>query len=127
MSTPIKPCPWFNHPATINHQGSLWWVTCDERVCGCGPARATEQEAIAAWNAAPRATAPASNTVRVRVAVSVSAKGSWGAAGGSNPDFDPVDALRDTDDYTDAHRLTWIVADVPKPEPAAEIEAEIEP
>ena len=124
MSDIIKLCPWFNHSASINHQGSLWWVTCDERVCGCGPARATEQEAIAAWNAAPRATAPTSNTVRVRVAVSVSAGGSWAACGGSGRDDREVLDVICHDAYFD--RLTWITADAPLPEPAAEIEADVE-
>ena len=124
MSAPIKPCPWFNHPASMSHIGSLWWVTCDEKVCGCGPARETEQEAIAAWNAAPRVTAPTSNTVRVRVAVSVNSSGDWCAQGGNNwSEDDSLDMI----DHSIRDRLTWIVADVPKPEPAAEIEAEIEP
>lgn len=124
MSDIIKPCPWFNHPASIIHMGSLWWVTCDEKVCGCGPARETEQEAIAAWNAAHRVTAPASNTVRVRVAVSVSVDGNWLAHGGNNWAEDTT--LRAID-YCSGDRLTWITANVLLPEPAAEIEAEIEP
>lgn len=124
MSDIIKPCPFCGHPATINHQGSLWWVTCDEKVCGCGPARDTEREAIAAWNAAPRVTAPASNAVRVRVAVSVSACGDWLAHGGNNwTENGTLDAI----DHRNGDRLTWITANVPLPEPAAEIEAEIEP
>jgi len=123
MSDIIKPCPFCGHPATINHQGSLWWVTCDEKVCGCGPARETEQEAIAAWNAAPRTTAPASNTVRVRIAVGVAADGAWNCCGWSGATDDEL-----TENLAlDGDRLTWITANVPLPEPAAEIEAEIEP
>ena len=124
MSDIIKPCPWFNHPATINHVGSLWWVSCDERSCGCGPSRDTFAEAIAAWNAAPRTTAPASNTVRVRVAVSVSKNGMWRAFGAEGyADKEMVAEL----DYFHTDRLVWLVRDIPLPEPAAEIEAEIEP
>lgn len=120
MSTPIKLCPWFNHSASINHQGSLWWVTCDERVCGCGPARATEQEAIAAWNAAPRKpTTPAPNTTPVRLAIETDRDGFaavWWV--GSHEEVTPLQPDR---------RVCTVVVNAPLPEPAAEIEAEIEP
>lgn len=66
------------------------------------------------------------NTVRVRVVVAVSPTGQWAAAGGSGENFDPVNCLRETDDCTDEHRLTWITASVPLPEPVAEVEATIE-
>ena len=120
MSDIIKLCPWFNHSASINHQGSLWWVTCDERVCGCGPARATEQEAIAAWNAAPRKpTTPAPNTTPVRLAIETDRDGFaavWWV--GSHEEVTPLQPDR---------RVCTVVVNAPLPEPAAEIEAEIEP
>lgn len=65
---------------------------------------------------------PPPNTVRVRVAVSVDEEGAWAAAGGSSPDYDPMDDVEHDAD----RRLSWITADVPKPEPAAEIVARVE-
>lgn len=122
MSDIIKPCPWFNHPATISHVGSLWWVTCDEKVCGGGPARKTKQQAIAAWNAAPRlprATTPP-NTVRVRVAVETNKDG-FTCVYWVGPQ-EEVDAPSEP-----GNRITYASFNAFLPEPAAEIEAEIEP
>lgn len=120
MSDIIKPCPWFNHPATINHVGSLWWVSCDERSCGCGPSRDTFAEAITAWNAAPRTTAPASNTVRVRVAVETNKDG-FTCVYWVGPQ-EEVDAPSEP-----GNRITYASFNAFLPEPPAEIEAEIEP
>ena len=124
MSDIIKPCPFCGNYAEAGHTG-VWWVRCADPDCGAdGPTRPTEAECIAAWNATPRTTAPASNTVRVRVAVSVSKNGMWRAFGAEGyADKEMVAEL----DYFHTDRLVWLVRDIPLPEPAAEIEAETEP
>lgn len=124
MSDIIKPCPFCGNYAEAGHTG-VWWVRCADPDCGAdGPTRPTEAECIAAWNATPRTTAPASNTVRVRVAVSVSADGTWSAAGDSG--WDDHEAASGAC-FEPGDRLVWLVRDIPLPDPAAEIEAEIEP
>lgn len=89
---------------------------------------AGHDQQFAAWESAgyplyADATEPLPNTVRVRVLVNVATTGAWSAAGGSNPDYDPTEGV----DHAPGDRLVWLVQDVPLPEPAAEIVAEIEP
>ena len=87
-------------------------------------ARAHRQPAEHAWRAAgcPIYADPSPNTVKVRVAVSVSPDGKWAAHGGSH---NPEGAL-DHCEHEDGDRASWITAHVPLPEPAAEIVGEVE-
>lgn len=120
MSTPIKPCPFCGSAEVY---ASADYVECG-RCTTMGPSAPTTAEAITTWNAAPRTpSAPPANTVRVRVAVSVSPSGDYTAAGYSDTSDDGmVGAI----DHAGGNRLSWIVANVPKPEPAAEVEASVE-
>lgn len=126
MSDTIKPCPFCGATAELTFGTDYSWVSC-VGCCADGPSANSDTEAIAAWNAAPRlprATTPPLNTVRVRVAVAVSPDGNWLASGGK---YDTDAFAEHAVKYATGDRLTWITADVPKPEPAAEIEAEVEP
>jgi len=56
MQTPrdLKPCPFWNGPAGIDQfnpdKRNEWRMICETKNCAWGPERATEAEAIAAWN-----------------------------------------------------------------------------
>ena len=112
MSDIIKPCPFCGSAA----------VRLSDLVC-CSKCPANSH--ITSWNNRVVTTAtPLPNTVRARVAVSVSPDGTWGACGGSMfADGEVPDICQ----HEPGDRLVWLVRDIPLPEPAAEIEAEIEP
>ena len=84
---------------------------------------AAEEHAYMAWAEAgsPVYAEPPPNTVRVRIAVSVSPDGRWAAKGGSSNN---ANALNDCD-HEAGDRASWITADCPMPEPATEIAGEV--
>lgn len=90
---------------------------------GCGLKDAKEWfERVVLPTAFP---APPANTVLVRVAVAVDAGGAWSACGGSSmSERSALDLVRDFSDT--AARVSIITANVPLPEPAAEIPATVE-
>lgn len=122
MSDIIKPCPFCGaegEPQSINGR----WIGCVNVQCrALGPTRDQWSDAIAAWNAAPRlprATTPP-NTVRVRVAVETNKDG-FTCVYWVGPQ-EEVDAPSEP-----GNRITYASFNAFLPEPAAEIEAEIEP
>lgn len=75
-----------------------------------------------------RPSDPSLNTVRAAVAVSTSPDRTWAANGGSMEGYDPVAEMRRHGDHRDGRdRLSWILVDVPLPEPTLVIEATIDP
>lgn len=52
-----KPCPWCNGKRTrfYGHPGGLHWLACmNERCSAVGPNATTKDDAVKAWNKAPR-------------------------------------------------------------------------
>lgn len=69
-----------------------------------------------------------SKTIRVRIAVAVSATGRWGADG-SNSDKDGQSEATALEliDFEHPNRVTFVEADVPLPEEQATVEGEVAP
>ena len=62
--------------------------------------------------------------MKVRIAVAVAASGDWNACGFRGADDDVMDGVVNGLD-AGRYRTCWIVADVPEPEPEAEVAGEV--
>ena len=115
------------HPLLVAYLDALdaHYATLDAR------ALTRVRAAEVAWLRAgsPRYADPPPNTVKVRIAVVTRANGDYNAAGwavNGVTGSDPSDVAEEGLDSPDPIRLTWVTAFVPLPEPAGEVEGEIE-